>query len=410
MSTLSYAYSTDGINYTRGENNPIAWPTSVDEQGGGLEDPRMFKIENDPNRGGKTTYYITYTMYDNHVTREGIIYTHDFVTFTKVGRIAPDYDGAIKSGSFVTDPEGNAVQINDPRPGKMGKVYMIYMKDGGYTRIGFTKDVIRIEAEDIVDIDTSGFGSNSIEALTKDNESCMALTNLYGENDEDIYLMYGGGKLSNGNIQYEQPNVNGWFYALGVLKTTKSNPFELTNVRMDLDEPTLYPTDTSKYDYGLFDKCMFADTMLRVNNKWYLYYGSGDMYVGLATARADFGAGAAKYTLEENVLTASTYALNKKYGDDKSAWDVNMVANVYNTKGELLKTITKEYVVDHFTHLADGAYSNGIAVNVQIDLSSIAGLPSEYYVETYLEDAATKERLNQESYYTVVSGSVTQGN
>ena len=410
MSTLSYAYSTDGINYTRGENNPIAWPTSVDEQGGGLEDPRMFKIENDPNRGGKTTYYITYTMYDNHVTREGIIYTHDFVTFTKVGRIAPDYNGAIKSGSFVTDPEGNAVQINDPRPGKMGKVYIIYMKDGGYTRIGFTKDVIRIEAEDIVDIDTSGFGSNSIEALTKDNESCMALTNLYGENDEDIYLMYGGGKLSNGNIQYEQPNVNGWFYALGVLKTTKSNPFELTNVRMDLDEPTLYPTDTSKYDYGLFDKCMFADTMLRVNNKWYLYYGSGDMYVGLATARADFGAGAAKYTLEENVLTASTYALNKKYGDDKSAWDVNMVANVYNTKGELLKTITQEYLVDHFTHLADGAYSNGIAVNVQIDLSSIAGLPSEYYVETYLEDATTKERLNQESYYTVVNGNVTQGN
>ena len=51
MSTLSYAYSTDGINYTRGENNPIAWPTSADEQGGGLEDPRMFKIENDPNRG-----------------------------------------------------------------------------------------------------------------------------------------------------------------------------------------------------------------------------------------------------------------------------------------------------------------------------------------------------------------------
>ena len=75
-----------------------------------------------------------------------------------------------------------------------------------------------------------------------------------------------------------------------------------------------------------------------------------------------------------------------------------------------MKTITKEYVVDHFTHLADGAYSNGIAVNVQIDLSSIAGLPSEYYVETYLEDATTKERLNQESYYTVVNGNVTQGN
>ena len=408
MSTLSYAYSYDGVNYIRGENNPVAWPTSADEAGGGLEDPRIFKIKNDPNRGGKTTYYITYTMYDNSVTREGMIYTFDFKTFTKVGRLAPDYGGAYKSGTFVTDPEGNAVKINDPRPGKTGQVYIIYMKDGGYTRIGFTTDVTRIEAEDIVDIDTSGFGPNSIEALTKGNESCMALTNLYGEDDENIYLMYGGGTLSDGNIQYQQPNVNGWFYALGVLKTTKSNPFELTNITDDLDEPTLYPTDTNKYDYGLFNKCMFADTMLRVDNTWYLYYGSGDMYVGLATARADFGAGAAEYSLNGTVLTASTYALNKKYGDDRTAWDIDMVAKVYDTDGNLLKTVSVPYAVQHFSHLPEGVYSNGQLVSVEIDLSQIENLSEEYYVETYLADGTTSEMLNRASYYTVVNGIVEQ--
>ena len=408
MSTLSYAYSYDGINYTRGNNNPIAWPTSADEAGGGLEDPRIFKIENDPNRGGRTTYYITYTMYDNNVTREGMLYTFDFKTFTKVGRLAPDYGGAYKSGTFVTDPEGNAVKINDPRPGKTGQVYIIYMKDGGYTRIGFTTDVTRIEAEDIVDIDTSGFGSNSIEALTKGNESCMALTNIYGADDENIYLMYGGGTLSDGNIQYEQPNASGWFYALGVMKTTKSNPFELTNITDDLSEPTLYPTDTNKYDYGLYNKCMFADTMLRVDNTWYLYYGSGDMYVGLATARADFGAGAAEYSLEGTVLTASTYALNKKYGDDRTAWNINMVAKVYDTGGNLLKTVSVPYTVEHFSHLPEGVYSNGQLVKIEIDLSEIANLPEEYYVETYLTDAATAEMLNRASYYTVVDGIVEQ--
>ena len=406
MSTLSYAYSTDGINYTRGANNPIAWPTTNDEKGGGLEDPRMFKIVNDPNRGGVTTYYITYTMYDNSITREGMIWTQDFKTFHKVGRLAPEYGGAYKSGSYVTDPEGNAVMINDPRPGKTGKVYMIYMKDGGYTRIGFTTDVTHIEAEDIVDVDTAGFGNNSIEALTKGNESCMALTNIYGEDDEDIYLMYGGGKLSDGNIQYQQPNANGWFYALGVLKTTKSNPFELTNVRMDLDEPTLYPMDTNKFDYGLFDKCMFADTMLRVNNKWYLYYGSGDMYVGLATARADFGAGAATYAKRGNMLTASTYALNKKYNGDKTAWNIKMVANVYGADGALLTSKDRAYSVEHFSHLEKGVYSNGELVTIEVDLSSIVKLPSEYYVEVYLIDAQTGEVLNNPSYYTVVAGKV----
>lgn len=409
MSVLAYAYSYDGVNYTRGANNPIAWPTSGDEAGGGLEDPRMFKVENDPKRGGQTTYYITYTMYDNSVTREGIIYTHDFKTFTKAGRLAPDYNefgGNIKSGTFVTDPEGNAVKIADPRPGKTGQVYMCYMKDGGYTRVGFTKDVLRIEADDIVDVDTAGFGNNSIEALTKGNESCMALTNIYGKDDENIYLMYGGGRLSDENLQHQQPNVNGWFYALGVLKTTKSNPFELTNVQLDLDEPTMYPTDTNKIDYGLFDKCMFADTMIRHNNKWYFYYGAGDMYVGLATARGDFAAAASNFEVNGGVLTASTKALNKKYGDDKTDYNVEYVADVYDIYGNKIDSVAQGYSVEHFTHSALGAYSKGKDITVSVDLSAVENLPAEYYVVTYVRDAVTKERLNNTSTYTVVNGAV----
>lgn len=412
MSTLAYAYSYDGVNFIRGENNLIAWPTTDDEKGGGLEDPRMFKIENDPNRGGKTTYYITYTMYDNHVTREGIIYTHDFVTYTKHGRLAPEFTafgGNIKSGSYVTDPEGNAVMINDPRPGKYGKVYMIYMKDGGYTRIGFTTDVLQIKPEDIVDIDTGGFGNNSIEALTKGNESCMAITNIYGENDEEIYLMYGGGVLSDNNIQYRQANVNGWFYALGVLKTTKSNPFELTNVRMDLDEPSIYPTDTNKIDYGLFNKCMFADSMIRHNNQWFFYYGAGDMYVGLAISRGDFGAGAAEFGFDGSVLTANTKALNKKYNNDKSNFDIEFVAELYDFDGNLITEAVQQYSVKHFSHLSLGIYATGEDISVSIDFDSLQ-VPNHYYVVSYVRDQTTKEVLNNLSAYTSVTATVNRTN
>lgn len=407
MSTLAYATSTDGVHFTRVYDHPIAWPTTADEAGGGLEDPRMFKIENDPNRGGRTTYYITYTMYDNSVTREGILYTYDFVTFYKQGRIAPDYGGAIKSGTFVTDPEGNAVLMDDPRPGKTGKVYMIYMKDGAYTKIGFTTDVLRIEAEDIVDVSYLGLGSDDIEDFTNGNESCMALTNLYGEDDEDIYLMYGGGRLSDGNLQYEQPNATGWFYALGVLKTTKSNPFELTNLSMDLDEPTMYPTDTNKIDYGLFNKCMFADSMIRVGNTWHLYYGAGDMYVASATARADFSAGAADFSLSGSVLTASTLALNKAYGSDRTDRQVEMVAEVYDFSGTKLGEAVSPYAIEHFSHSLLGKYSTGAEVSVSVDLSAIAGLSSDFYVRCYLRDAATKEVLNNVSTFTAVSPTVT---
>jgi len=407
MSTLSYAYSTDGVHFTRGASNPIAWPTTGDEAGGGLEDPRMFKIENDVNRGGVTTFYITYTMYDNSVTREGIIWTQDFVSFHKVGRISPSYGGAIKSGTFITDPEGNAVKINDPRPGKKGQVYMIYMKDGAYTRIGFTTDVLSIGASDIIDVATGGFGSDDIEDYTSGNESCMALTNIYGPNDQDIYLMYGGGRLSDGNLQNQQPNVNGWFYALGVLKTTKSNPFELTNLRMDLDEPTMYPTDTNKIDYGLFDKCMFADSLIRHDNQWNFYYGAGDMYVGLATARADFGAAAATFSKVGSVLTANTLALNKKYGTDKADYDVEFVSELYDLTGTKVYETSTAYSVPHFTHLALGKYSKGQAVSVALDLTAVSGLPENYYVVSYLREATTHEVLNHVSNYLVVTAGVT---
>ena len=407
MSTLSYAYSYDGVHFTRGDNNPIAWPTISEEHGGGLEDPRMFKIVNDPNRGGVTTYYITYTMYDYSITREGMIYTQDFVTFNKVGRLAPDYPHAYKSGTFLTDPEGNLVKISDPRPGKFGQVYMIYMKDGGYTRIGFTNDVTRIEASDIIDIDTSSFGPNDIEKLTKGNESCMALTNIYGPDDKDIYLMYGGGVLSDPNIQHQQPNASGWFYALGVLKTTQSNPFELTNVQLDLDEPTMYPTDTNKIDYGLFNKCMFADTMIRYNNKWYFYYGAGDMYVGLATARADFSAGAAEFSKVGNNLEITSLALNKRYENDKSYYDIEFVIEGYNLNGDSLFTpITTTYSVPHFTKLALGKYSRGIDISHTLDLS-LDAFSTDYYIKAYVIDKTTMEVINLPSYYLVITPAVT---
>ncbi len=318
------------------------------------------------------------------------------------------YGGAIKSGTFVTDPEGNAVLINDPRPGKTGKVYMIYMKDGGYTKIGFTTDVIRLEAEDIVDVAVAGFGGNDIEDYTNGNESCMALTNIYGPDDEDIYLMYGGGRLSDPSLQNEQPNVSGWFYALGVLKTTKSNPFELTNLALDLSEPAMYPTDTNKIDYGLFNKCMFADSMIRHDNTWYLYYGAGDMYVAVATARADFSAAAATFSRTGDILTASTLALNKKYGTDRSAWDVEMVAKVYDLSGNEIGEAVQEYWIDHFSRTSLGKYSTGEAIEVSIDLSAIAGLPDQYYVVCYVRDKNTQEILNHESVYTVVAGTVTR--
>ena len=219
--------------------------------------------------------------------------------------------------------------------------------------------------------------------------------------------MYGGGRLSNENIKNQQPNSHDWFYALGALKTTKSNPFELTNVDMDLDEPTMYPTDTNKIDYGLFNKCMFADSMIRVGNTWHLYYGAGDMYVGLATARADFSAGASDYTYNAGILIAATKALNKRYDNNKTALDIEYVLEVRDFNDNLLSSVLRDYSVGHFSQSEMGKYSRGENVDISIDLNSISELGDNYYVTSYLRDASSQEILNQPSAYLVVSPVVT---
>ena len=407
MSTLSYAFSYDGFTYQRGPNNPVIWPTSSQEAGGGSEDPRIFRITNDPNRGGKTTYYITYTAYNNSQTKQFICYTHDFITYTKVGDIAPGYGNQLKSGSFLTDPSGEAVKINDPRPGKTGMVYMIYMKDGGYARVGFTSDVTRVNSGDIVDIGATSFGNNSIEKMVGGNESCMALTNIYGPNDDDIYLMYGGTVLSNSNIQYQQSNASGWFYALGALKCTKSNPFELTNTSLDLSEPTIYPTDTNKIDYGLFNKCMFADSMIRFDSQWFLYYGAGDMYVGMAHANGDFSAGAISYSLTGTNLKMSTFALNKSFTDTQGSKNIKLKIEIKKADGTLVETLTQSFVVNHFSHDENGIYSKGTLIEHTINLSTLT-LPPNYYIDAYLSSNDLVTKLSNSSCYAVFGAVVTK--
>ena len=395
-STLAYAYSYDGVHFTRGSDKPVVTPNIPEARWGGTEDPRIFRVRDE---NGNATYYITFTMYDGSNVREGMVKTTDFETFSDIIIFAGTATG-MKSGTFVVNPEGDAVKIDDPRPGKSGKVYCCIMKDGGVSFMGFTDNVERIDPSDIIQLENTGNGSFSdatnLEKVVKGNESCVAVTNIYGEDDKDIILMYGGTVLSDSNIQYQQPAVNGWFYGLGLAKISKANPFEILNVdKKDLYEPFMYPTETNKIDGGLFAKCMFADTIVRYNDKWYFYYGAGDMYVGLATANASFSAPASTYLpIGETGVKATLLAQNRKYGEDKSSANVQYVSEVYKADGTLLSTSRKSFEIVHFSHTPQGEYYTGTEISVNVDLPTTGSC----YVVTYLTDASGKV-LNEKSSY-----------
>ena len=170
----------------------------------------------------------------------------------------------------------------------------------------------------------------------------------------------------------------------------------------------MYPTDTNKIDYGLFNKCMFADTMIRYENKWYFYYGAGDMYVGLATARGDFSAGAATFNQDGDNLEISTLALNKRYENDKSDYEIEFIVEGYDLNENPLFTspLKTSYSVPHFSKLPLGKYATGIPISQTLDLTESA-FSNDYYLKAYVVDKTTEEVINLVSFYLVITPTIT---
>jgi len=109
-SRIGYAESSDRLHFiVRPE--PVLWPETAYEQGGGLEDPRVVKIGD--------LYYLTYTGYNLHDAQLCLATSHDLVHWQRHGVILPAYKGAwntqwTKSGSILPR------QIN-------GKWWMYYL-------------------------------------------------------------------------------------------------------------------------------------------------------------------------------------------------------------------------------------------------------------------------------------------
>jgi predicted GH43/DUF377 family glycosyl hydrolase len=109
-SRIGYADSSDGIRFAV-RQQPVLVPEAPYERGGGLEDPRVVKIEGD--------YYLTYTGYDLHNAQLCLATSKDLIHWQRKGIILPAYKGTwneqwTKSGAIVP------VQID-------GKWWMYYL-------------------------------------------------------------------------------------------------------------------------------------------------------------------------------------------------------------------------------------------------------------------------------------------
>lgn len=96
-SRIGYAESSDGLHFAL-HPNPLLSPETDYEKGGGLEDPRVLKIDN--------TYYLTYTGYNLHDAQLCLATSKDLLHWERKGVILPAYKGTwntqwTKSGAII---------------------------------------------------------------------------------------------------------------------------------------------------------------------------------------------------------------------------------------------------------------------------------------------------------------------
>jgi beta-1,2-mannosidase len=83
-SRLGYAESTNGIHFTR-LSEPVFSPAAEYEKDGGVEDPRLQKIDD--------LYYLTYTGYNKREAQLCLATSHDLLHWDRKGVILPAYKG-----------------------------------------------------------------------------------------------------------------------------------------------------------------------------------------------------------------------------------------------------------------------------------------------------------------------------
>jgi predicted GH43/DUF377 family glycosyl hydrolase len=243
-SRLGYAQSIDGLHFTR-RVEPVLSPEASYEKDGGVEDPRLVKIDG--------LYYLTYTGYNKHDAQLCLATSRDLIHWERKGVILPAYKGNwnigwTKSGAIV--------------PEKIDGQYWMYFLGTSADKtdqmgLAYSTDLLHwTEATQtpVLPRRTGHFDSRVVEpgpspVITKDG----------------IVLIYNGAD-------------DRLVYRTGVAIFDPHNPRKLIS---RTDEPVFVPEkDWEKQ--GQVPNVVFVEGLLFQNHRYLAYYGGADKHVGVA--------------------------------------------------------------------------------------------------------------------------------
>ena len=281
-SRIGLAWSTDGLHFTKNPT-PVFYPDNDEQKKweweGGCEDPRVVQ-----DKDG--TYYMTYTAYDGDKARMLIASSRDIFNWTKHGHIFAKVDtGAYinkwsKSGSILSRYDNGtpiAARVNGKywMYGGDVNIWVAYSDDLiNWTPVEYSENEkppipLRHNSPEIANFKiVFGPRNKSFDSDLVEPGPPAILT------DSAIWLIYNSRNTKSiGDTALPEGT-----YAAGYVKIDRTNPTRL------IDRADVYFIKPDKpYEMtGQVNHVCFLEGLVRLKEKWFLYYGTADSKIAVA--------------------------------------------------------------------------------------------------------------------------------
>ncbi len=263
-SRLGMAVSADGLRFTR-KKEPIFFPSEdsmkIYEWEGGIEDPRIVESENG-------TYIMTYTAYDGKVARLCLASSVDLVNWQKHGTVLTGVymDAWSKSGAIVAKQAGNKIIAQ-----KINGKYWMYFGD---------TDLFLATSDDLINWQPVE-ENNKIKSILQPRkgyfDSRLVESGPYALlTEKGIVLIYNGMNLDSGGDSTLAKGA----YCAGQALFDTNDPTKL----IDRLEKNFLRPDKPYEISGQINQVCFVEGLVPFKGKWFLYFGTADSKISVATS------------------------------------------------------------------------------------------------------------------------------
>ena len=266
-SRLGLAVSSDGLHFTR-EPEPVFYPDAdslnIYEWEGGVEDPRIVLAPD-----GR--YILTYTAYDGKIARLCLATSSDLRNWKKYGPLfrGKYLDLWSKSGAIVAEHDGQNLVAKKIAAQGAEALYYMYFGDTDLF-MATSPDLLHwtLVEKDGVPLKVMGPRPGKFDSRLVEPGPCAMWR------PDGIVLLYNGMNLEKEG----DSSLPSGAYCSGQALFDPADPARLTGRTdswfMKPDKP--YETE------GQVNQVCFIEGIARLNNRWFLYYGTADSRIAVA--------------------------------------------------------------------------------------------------------------------------------